>query len=54
MNKISEGYESSSQICISKSRLGLNISIKLNKMLIDAFVVFFRLHEPFEASLLII
>lgn len=28
MNKIYEGYESSYQICISKLRLGLNISIK--------------------------
>ena len=28
MNKIYEGCESSSQICISKLRLGLNISVK--------------------------
>lgn len=28
INKIYEGYESSYQICISKLRLGLNISIK--------------------------
>ena len=31
--------------------LDLNISIKLNEMLIDVFVVFFRVHGPFEASL---
>lgn len=29
---------------------GLNISIKLNEMLIRAFVVFFRPHEPLEVS----
>ena len=38
------------KICISKLHLDLNISIKLNKMLIDEFVIFFSLHEPFEAS----
>ena len=30
--------------------LSLNISIKLNEMLIDSCVVFFRLPGPFEAS----
>ena len=34
----------------SKLNLGLNIPKKLNKMLIDSFVVFFLLHGPFEAS----
>ena len=29
---------------------GLNISIKLNEMLIRAFMVFFRPHEPLEVS----
>ena len=38
-----------SAIGISKLHLGLNMSIKLNEMLIDAFVVFCRLHGPFEA-----
>ena len=38
------------KICISKLHLDLNISIKLNEMLIDEFVIFFSLHEPFEAS----
>ena len=32
----------SSENCISILSLGLNISIKLNEMLIDAFVVFFN------------
>ena len=31
--------------------LGVNISIKLNEMLIDSSVVFFRLPGPFEASI---
>ena len=30
--------------------LGLNISIKLHEVSIDVFMVFFRLHGPFEAS----
>ena len=29
---------------------GLNTSIKLNEMRIDAIVVFFRSHRPFKAS----
>ena len=28
----------------------MNISMKLNGMLVDSLVVFFRLHGPFEAS----
>ena len=32
--------------------LGLNIPIKLNEMLSDAFVVILRLHGSFEASFL--
>ena len=32
----------SSENCISILSLGLNVSIKLNEMLIDAFVVFFN------------
>ena len=36
------------KICISKLHLDLNISIKLNEN--DEFVIFFSLHEPFEAS----
>ena len=40
----------SSENCISILSLGLNISIKLNKMLIDAFLVFLQLHRPFEAT----
>ena len=35
---------------ISKSHLGLNILIKLNEMLIKAFVVFSRLRGQFDAS----
>ena len=35
---------------MSKFHLGLNISTKLNEMLLDSFVVYFRLHGPFEAS----
>ena len=35
---------------MSKLHLGLNISIKLNEILIDVFMVFFRLHGPFEVS----
>ena len=38
------------KICISKLHLDLNISIKLNEILIDECVIFFSLHEPFEAS----
>ena len=38
------------KIYISKLHLDLNISIKLNEMLIDEFVISFSLHEPFEAS----
>ena len=40
----------SSEYYISKSHLGLNISIKLNKLLIDAFVIFSSPHRPFETS----
>ena len=35
---------------MSKFHLGLNISTKLNEMLLDSFVVYFRPHGPFEAS----
>ena len=49
-NKICEGYEQGSENCISKLHLGLNISMTINEMLIDAFVVFFCLHGPFEGS----
>ena len=38
------------KIYISKLHLDLNISIKLNEMLMDEFVISFSLHEPFEAS----
>ena len=35
--------------CISKLHLDINISIKLNEMLIDAlWFFFFRLRRPFE------
>ena len=40
----------SSEYYISKLHLGLNISIKLNKLLIDAFVIFSSPHRPFETS----
>ena len=33
-----------------KLNFGLNISIKLNKILMNSVVVFFRLHGPFQAS----
>ena len=48
-NKSYEVREQSSENCISTLHLSLNISIKLNEMLIDAFVVFFHPHGPFEA-----
>ena len=35
---------------IHKLHLGLNILIKLNEILIDVYMVFFRLHGPFEVS----
>ena len=49
-NKIYEGHEQSSENYISKLHLGLNISMTINEVLIDAFVVFFCLHGPFEGS----
>ena len=36
-----EGYEESSENCISRLYFGLNISINLNKMLINSFVEIF-------------
>ena len=45
-NKIYQGYGYN----ISKLLLGLIIPIKLNTMLLNLFVVFLRLHGPFEAS----
>lgn len=36
---------------MSKFHLGLNISIKLNNMLIDAFVLFFRLQISFGTNI---
>ena len=38
----------SSENCISILNLGLNISLKLNEMLIDAFVVFFNFKGHLE------
>ena len=49
MNRIYEGYESSSENCISKLRLCLIIPIKLNETLIDSCGVF-RFPGPSEAS----
>ena len=40
----------SSEYYLSKLHLGLNISIKLNKLLINAFVIFSSPHRPFETS----
>lgn len=42
-NIISDGYLWSSENCISKFilHLGLNISVRLNEMLLDAFVIYF-------------
>ena len=40
-NQFLEGYEWSSENCISKLHLGLNISMKLNILLINSLVVFF-------------
>ena len=37
---------------MSKLHLGLNISIKFNEILIDVFMVFFRLHGPFGSVFL--
>ena len=39
-NRIYDGYEESSENCISKLDLGLNISIKLNEISMDAIVIF--------------
>ena len=36
--------------CISKSHFGLNISVKLNEMLIDAFVVLYGLRPKVIAQ----
>ena len=35
---------------LSKLHIGLNISMKLNRTLIDASVIFYSVHGPFEAS----
>ena len=40
-NKTYEGYEESSENCISRLYFGLNISINLNKMLINSFAEIF-------------
>ena len=53
-NIISDSYLWGSENCISKFilHLGLNISIRLNEMLLDAFVIVFSPHRPFTKLLL--